>query len=198
MNRQKYLIASGGSSIIAGLLHALVVSFEHITPFPPLEFGFFMTVGVFQVVYGYIFVKKPSSLLYYLGVLINGGVAFLWVLTRTVRTPFMTGTEHIDTFGIIVQSLGLGSVIAGTIWFNATQKTVVPKVIISILLITILGGLGMYGNARVMEYVFPDRIISHGHGNEDYNIDGEINSESHNAIEEELLDAHNDDDAHND
>jgi len=160
------------SALVAGGLHVSLVSFGHLTAFPPLEFVFFMSVGLAQILWAIFFYKQPQAFSYYFGALLNGGVPIMWLFTRFYTAPFMGGPEHIDALGILVQSLSvLALLFSSFIWFKHAKKAGSHALVV--ILLAIISGVLNYGAALSMEYVFPDREINHGHGEEEEHMDDE-------------------------
>ena len=111
------------TALLAGGLHLFFISFEHWTEFPPLEFIFFIGVGLAQILWAILFYRKPEALSYYCGVFINGGVPLMWLLTRFYRAPFMEGAEHIDALGLVTQFFSiLALLFSSFVWFKYTKK----------------------------------------------------------------------------
>lgn len=160
--------SAGLSSITAGILHATIVAYLHWTPFPPLETTFFISTGVFQVVVGILFFFSPALSTYRIGLLLNGGIAALYISLRFLPVPFMGAPEGFDAIGLIVLIAEIISVKASLVWLlthdEHSQKTN-PLLALSSAYATILiGALGFYGSAKAMEIAFPDRSVTHDHG----------------------------------
>ena len=84
---------------IVGILRMTVVAFGHVAPLP-LETIFFVFFGAVQI---FLAVKLFSSgrLKYLLtAFIVNGGLVFLWALTRVYRATFTAWPEGIDALWV--------------------------------------------------------------------------------------------------
>ena len=162
---------AGLSSIAAGLLHVSVVAALHWTPFPPLETAFFIGAGVAQIVIGLFFLFSPALSTYRIGLLVNGGIAALYLSLRFLPVPFMGVPEGFDATGVIVLIAEVISVKASLAWLlthnEHSQKTNIVLALSSAYATILIGALGFYGSARGMEIAFPDRSVVHDHGHTD-------------------------------
>lgn len=150
------------SATIAGLLHLFPSAITHLTPYPPLETIFFISIGAMQIIWAYEFRKHDTKSKYRFGLFLNGGAAILWILTRTLAAPFSTLPEHIGLLDSSVLALEVISVVGLLAWHNAIKQNVVNVVMTGFLTALISGSL-FYGGARSLELVFPDRESAHGH-----------------------------------
>jgi|GEM_PF-1846227 hypothetical protein len=185
--------AAGACSIVAGLLHATIVSAVHFTPFPPLETAFFVGIGILQIAIGFFFFFKPHISIYRLGLLINGGVAMLYVFMRFLPVPFMDGSEGFDLLGIFVlitEAIAVKSSIAWLLTHNKYGKnTNFFFATSSATVIIFVGAVGFYSSSMGMEKVFPDRNVAHGHGHaaseELHEPQKHIENDNHHKMQEE-------------
>lgn len=168
------------TAILAGATHASYVAIEHWSEFPQLEFAFFVTAGLAQIIWALLFLKKDSASMYYLGLLINGSILVTWLLTRTVSAPFQEGAEHIGAVGTTIAVLEVIAIVSLIRWSNKNKKQSFKAILLALVII-LAGGAATYGSSMAMELVFPDRVFSHTHGQDDYHDeDGEhIDDELH-------------------
>lgn len=153
-------------SILAGILHASYVAIEHWSEFPQLEFGFFVSIGLAQIIWGAWLLHGKSSKKLYTGIALNGSILIAWILTRTVRAPFQEGTEAIGALDSAMAAMEIAviAILSAQLFKNAKN---IQKIALSILIAMIGGGAGLYGSGIVMELIFPDRVFTHTHGNEE-------------------------------
>ena len=118
LNDPNHLLAriAGFTSIVAGFLHVTVVSVQHWAQFPPLESGFFITAGFAQVVVGILFLPHPSIWIYRIGLFLNGGLAFLYVLIGFLPAPFVGEPEAFSTLGLSIAALEVVAVGISLAW----------------------------------------------------------------------------------
>ena len=157
----------GACSIVAGLLHTTIVANMHLTPFPPLETIFFIGIGILQIAIGFFFFFKPNISIYRLGLLINGGVAMLYIFMQVLPVPFMDSSEGFDVLGLLVlviEIIAVKSSIAWLITHNKYSKnTNFFFATSSATVIIFVGALGFYSSSMGMEKIFPERNIVHSH-----------------------------------
>lgn len=175
------------TTILAGAMHASYVAIKHWSEFPQLEFAFFVTAGLAQIIWALLFLKKDSASMYYLGLLINGGILVAWILTRTVSAPFQDGVEHIGLIDTAVAALEVVAIVALIAWFKKRKKQKVATILIAIMVI-LGGGAATYGSSMAMELVFPDRVFSHTHGGDDHHDEdeGHVDDEIHMENDEHM------------
>jgi hypothetical protein len=83
------LVLAALTTLYACVVHAAVCP-EHFRE--GLRFGlFFLFASVDQLVVAAVLVRRPSQRVVWLAVLVNGGTALLWAVTRTVGLPFGLG-----------------------------------------------------------------------------------------------------------
>ncbi|PSO45793.1 MAG: hypothetical protein BRC22_00465, partial [Parcubacteria group bacterium QH_9_35_7] len=168
MNKITLIIASV-LSIIAGLLHATIVAFQHIAT-PPLETIFFLTGGIVQFGLGVLVLS--SKKVKHAGALfvVNGALSSVWVLTRAFRAPFMDSPEGIGTLGLSVFLLQLGSMLSIGIWKWLQRYSIKEKhgysyaaVIVGVVVLSLLSGSFVYASGGLGEVVMPNRNLEHNH-----------------------------------
>ena len=175
MNRHlKYkhsiLLIAGISTILAGAIHATLVALAHVAPLP-IETIFFVFAGLLQIVIAKSVIRtgrlKHTAALFS----INGALVVLWVLSRTLRAPFMNSPESINTLGVLVVLLQGVSIASVTLlkWMDKERIRHIhgysfAHVCSILLLASLLSGFGIFGGGRVGEIFLPDRTLDHSHG----------------------------------
>lgn len=102
---------SAGLVVVAGILH-LVVLPMHLAEARGNGFYFF-TIGAAQVVWGFLFLLNPTPVLRRLGlVFLTVAPVVLWILTRTVRSPWGTAAEPMDFTSFATLALEMGAAVA--------------------------------------------------------------------------------------
>ena len=157
------------STILAGLAHISYVSIEHWSEFPQLEFAFFVSAGLAQIIWAITLLKKEANTIYYLGLLINGSLLITWILTRTVAAPFQSGVEPVGTIDTAIAALEVLSLL-GLISLNAIKNKPLSATLMAVLLI-FGGGTATYSASMGTEVLFPDRVFTHTHGDSDQHED---------------------------
>lgn len=192
-----YLKIASASSIIAGALHASIVAFQHMEPIP-LETIFFIIFGIAQVVLGFLVLKniKHLNLLF----IINGALALLWVLTRTVYTPFMNELEGVGLFDSFVFLLEVLAVLGVLSFYKSSPqdaeetKTNEGPNSFFLIFLSMLVGFCVYGGGVLSEKLFPHRVIVHSHGSGGHHgDDGHHSDEEMDNHHEEAINHHDDD-----
>ncbi len=203
--KKELILLAGVLTIMSGLLHLLPAAYTHWSAFPPLETLFFITLGIAQITWAYRFIKRPNEWGYRLGLVLNGGTAFFWILTRTLPAPFQAGPEHVDLLSSIIFLMQLGAVISLLFWEEITDKVHLMRNTLFAIVTMLVIGSGLYGATNMMEWVFPERQFSHAHeGDEEHGHEksttpaGEMemmmkNAEPHMEIDNGL---HDDDPGH--
>lgn len=79
------------TSVLAGAIH-LAVAPGHFEEWW-LYGTFFVVIGVFQLVYATPVLRRPSPLVALTGIVVNLGVALIWVVSRTTGLPVMPPEE---------------------------------------------------------------------------------------------------------
>jgi hypothetical protein len=161
--KKELILLAGVLTIISGLLHLLPAAYTHWSAFPPLETIFFITLGLAQIIWAYRFIKNPNEWGYRLGLVLNGGTAFFWILTRTLPAPFQAGPEHVDLLSGVIFLLQLGAVISLLFWEEITDKVHLIRNTLFAIITMLMIGSGLYGVTNMMEWVFPERQFAHAH-----------------------------------
>lgn len=182
------------AALIAGLVHLSFVAYSHWAPLP-LEGVFFISIGILQIVWGYLFLQSPKRSHFYAGFVLHGGVLMMWFLTRFITAPFHGGPESIgviDTFVMLLQVLAIG---ASIVWIHRHRVNTF-KVVTYALLGALLVGFVMFQASIAMEGIFPDRAgpehhdaVPHGHDEEEQHVESPP-STSEEGSKEHLDDGH--------
>src|SRR3990172_5445459 len=155
----KNLVAwSALMTALAGVIHLWIIP-EHWAH-APAHGLFFLVVGIAQIIWGIVLWRRPSTRLYYIGVLMAGWLIFLYGITRWLPAPFGHGPEGIDTISLVCklcEALGmvtLGILIFQGLLLNAGRFVAWRALALSIL-VAFLAAFGTYGVARAAEPIFP-------------------------------------------
>ncbi|MFN3974345.1 MAG: hypothetical protein ACK4K2_03575 [Dehalococcoidia bacterium] len=85
----------------AGVIHLVLTPFHYAhAPAHGILFAF---AGAAQVVWAVAFWRKPTLLLWNLGVLGAGALVLLWLITRFLPAPFGHGPEAVNATGVVVK-----------------------------------------------------------------------------------------------
>lgn len=101
MTRSKtWLYAAAGLSVMAGLLHLLVMP-EHFEEW--LGYGlFFLIVALAQLVYAVLLLRRPASrALLVAGIVGNALIVGFWAFTRTVGVPLGPAAGEVEAIGVV-------------------------------------------------------------------------------------------------
>lgn len=142
----------------AGVVHLIIVPMHWAHA--PAHGLFFAVVGIAEIVWSVAAWRRPSTLLYGIGLIGAGGLVVLWTITRVLPAPFGHGPESVETFGIICKlSEGVGMVVLALM---ISQQTVVRagrsaawRTTGSLVVVALLIGFLMYGVARASEPALP-------------------------------------------
>jgi hypothetical protein len=179
LGKFSWVAASAIFTIIAGIIHLTVIS-EHWSHTPAHSL-LFIVAGLMQVAWGISFWSKPTTRLFYAGMVLNGGLITLWAITRVLPAPFGHGPEAVDAWGIgckLVEMLG----IAGLIGLTASGVTPASgrrpgwRVVAVLLMVAFVGGWATYGVARAAEPLLPGLTVNeeeHDHSDYDHEEEDE-------------------------
>lgn len=97
---KSWLYAAAGLSVLAGLLHLLVMP-EHFDEW--LGYGlFFLVVALAQLLYAVLLLRRPSSrTVLTSGIVGNALVIGLWAVTRTIGIPLGPEAGEVETIGMV-------------------------------------------------------------------------------------------------
>ncbi len=137
------------AALISGLLHVSIVAFQHIGILP--EFIFFLVAGTIQIVWAFLFMRKQDDPYYFYGLILHGGMAAMWMLTRIFPAPFVNAPEHIDALGISIFLLELLIIVALAIWHSKKEHVhlFTVKQFGTLLSIPIIAGSLLFVGAHV-------------------------------------------------
>lgn len=119
---------------------------------------FFIAMAVFQLIWAIVAWSQPTRWVLALGILVNGGAAVLWAMSRTAGLPFgpMAGIpETVDTAGICALLLQC-YVVMGAAWswmrgFEAQQVSGLGRAAVLIGANTVMAGAVMVGLAASVQ-----------------------------------------------
>jgi len=178
-NQKLFVSIAAVLSLIAGILHATLIAFEHVAPLP-LETLFFFGGGIVQIFLSILYIKT-HRLKYALPLfVVNGSIAFLWVVTRLFRAPFMDTPEEVGALGLLVFVFELTAIILLAIWKWSHRHRIrkvhgyeFMHIILGLLVVSFFAGAAVYGGGLVGEKILPERTLIHGHGGDDDHSDVE-------------------------
>jgi len=160
----KYVLATSALTLIAGILHITYVAAIHTEV--PLEMAFFIAIGIAQIVWAVWFYSTKQFLrAYQAGLLINGAVVVVWLISRFYQAPFGGEAEAI---GLLDTVLGImeatAVVISAYCMVVLSKKKERRNVALQALIIPLLGGLLLFGGGRAAAQIFNIENEEHGHG----------------------------------
>jgi len=143
---------------LAGAIHLWIIP-EHWAH-APAHGLFFLVAGIAQIIWGIALWRRPSTRLYYIGVLMAGWLIVLYGITRWLPAPFGHGPEGIDTIGLVCKLCEvLGMVTLGILIFQGlllnSGRFVAWRAISLIILVSFIAAFATYGVARAAEPIFP-------------------------------------------
>jgi hypothetical protein len=159
----KNLVAwSALMTAVAGAIHLWIVP-EHWAH-APAHGLFFLVIGIAQIIWGIALWRRPSTRLYYFGVLMAGWLIVLYGITRWLPAPFGHGPEGIDTISLVCKLCeGLGMVTLGILIFQGlllnAGRFVAWRAITLIILVSFIAAFATYGLARAAEPIFPSLSV---------------------------------------
>lgn len=164
------------SLAVAGIIH-LVLAPEHYEH-APAHGLFFAVAGVTQLFWAYAFWRKPTERLYYVGLVLAGGLVVLWTLTRFLPAPFQHHPEAVDIGGIackISELVSFGALLAlaaqGSI-VGLRKQTTLRLLGVALALSIVVGGV-TYVAAKAAEPLFPSLSAPDHEDGGDHHEDGE-------------------------
>lgn len=92
---------AAGCMAAAGVVHLTLTPFHYAHA--PAHGILFALAGAAQVVWAVAFWRKPTLLMWNLGVLGAGALVVLWLITRFLPAPFGHGPEDVNATGIVVK-----------------------------------------------------------------------------------------------
>ncbi len=154
---------------IAGLIHLLMAP-EHYGH-APAHGLFFVVVGILEILWAFLYWRRPTPRLYYLGIALAGGLLVLWGITRILPAPFESTSAPVDASGLVCKLCELAGaaalvtlVIQGQV--EGFRNTAAARTIGFALLIALMSGLFLYGIGLAAEPLFPT-LAGSGHGTEE-------------------------------
>ncbi len=157
ITRHPYALAAALASIAAGLLHGTLIAVAHIG-IPP-AFLFFLLAGLLQVSWGAQFLYRRTLGWFYAGAVLNAGLTFFWILTRTLPAPLADAPEPIAPLGIVVAMMQLVAV-AASFWClyraHATTYARLALVILCSLALAAIGYAAAKGTEEALRALWPE------------------------------------------
>lgn len=177
---QKNLITwSALATILAGVIHLVIIP-EHWAH-APAHGLFFLLVGILQIGWGIAVWRKPSTDLYYVGVVMAGWLIVLYALTRLFPAPFGHGPEAIAVIDIACKLCeGLGMVTLAILIFqglllnNGRRKA--WRAMGLIVLLSFVTAFTTYSAAIAAEPLLPSLS---GQAEENHHNEGATETEDH-------------------
>ena len=118
--------------------------------------AFFFAFGTAQIIFAILFWKRKTmtKLFLFLGMAINGGFFFLWLLTRFLPAPFIGSPESFDLMGILV---GLAEVLSllALAFFLYKKEERKHHVLATVLFASFATVLVVYPMGMLGESMFP-------------------------------------------
>ncbi len=118
--RRVWLCLAVLSLLAAGALH-LGVAREHYDH-AQIHAVFLAVAGVLEIVWGLLFLRRPSRMLALCGMGLAGGLVALWGLTRVFAPPFGEGPKPVTALFLHGRVTELG----GSLIFNMGPSSSVP------------------------------------------------------------------------
>lgn len=184
---------------VVGILHATVVAIEHWNILV-LEGLFFVTAGLVQLAMAYIVRRYSTGFYLASAILVNGGLAFMWIITRNLPAPFSLTPEPVGTLGLVMTIAEL-AVVGGITWFAIRSKrpllgiegeSMLAVVAVAAVL-SIGGGVVPYAAAKGLEQAFPHiEVAPHSHGSDD-DHHSSVDEMHGDGVHNEIIDDHHDD-----
>jgi hypothetical protein len=194
-----WIIAAVFATVVSGFSHLLVASAQH-KGIPP-EFYFFIGAGAMQLWWAFLFWQKPTDHRYHLGIIINGGLAILWVLTRTFNAPFVNEPEHVDLMGALIVSLEIFTLAALGIWHHHVKHKATPiyERFFFVVVAAFLSGFLLYSGARLGANTVFKNVEVQGHHGEKAEHEEDMSDHRDDMMpNDHEPEPHDDDDEHHD
>jgi len=192
LTKYPFVLLAALSTIVAGVLHATLVAFAHITV--PPEFWFFLITGSLQIIWGLNFLYRRTPNMYFVGAVLNLGLTFFWLFVRLFPAPFSDTPESIQLLGIVTAIIQLIA-FAASFWalyrFHKTTMFSILALIVVSLAMADIGYMAAKGSEGLLLKIWPEMADTpHGHGAEatedNHDEDEENESEpDHDDSEEE-------------
>ncbi len=160
-----YVLATSAATLIAGVLHFTYVAILHKDI--PLEMTFFIAIGLAQIIWAVWFYKtKNIKTAYLIGLLINGSVTVVWLLSRLYEAPFGGEVEAFEALDVVIGVLQIVAIVLSAYCVVTLSKAKErSRHIAMALIVPIVGGLLLFTGGRVTALVFNLDTSEHGHEN---------------------------------
>jgi hypothetical protein len=172
------------ATIAAGVLHLIIIP-EHWAH-APAHGLFFLVAGILQIVWGIAVWRKPSTELYYVGVVMAGWLIVLYFLTRVFPAPFgHGGPEEVSTIDLVCKFCeALGMVTLAILIFQGalltTSRQKAWRAMGLIVLLSFITAFTTYSAAIAAEPIFPS--LSAPAGEEHHHDEGGTEEHSHDEM----------------
>ncbi|MCB9798217.1 hypothetical protein H6758_00660 [Candidatus Nomurabacteria bacterium] len=136
------------------LLHLFFASSLHwnVRPMAML----FIFVGAAQLIWGHFFHEKQSHPMFWLGMILHGGVAVTWYMTRIWNAPYVGQPLP---FGLLDAVIGLLEVLVVIFAVEAFYKqSHIQWLPVWTVLLCLVSGIAMYWGGFVVEYIWPTLV----------------------------------------
>jgi hypothetical protein len=149
---------AAGMVMVAGILH-LVSLPGHLSEARGAGL-FFLLAGAAQVVWGCVFLLRPSPAKAKAGViLLTVAPTVIWVLTRSLRSPWALGPEPVDLVSLATVALqAAAAAIMLLARLGAPGPGAARRIGVTMFVVVLAGvvlGAGSYGGAMAVEASFP-------------------------------------------
>ncbi|HKY55750.1 MAG TPA: hypothetical protein VJM08_15640, partial [Anaerolineales bacterium] len=148
----KQLVASSAlMTMLAGMIHLWIIP-EHWVH-APAHSVFFLLIGIIQIVWGIAVGRRPSTRLYYIGVIMAGTLIVLYAIIRWLPAPFGHGPEIIQIIDVACKLCeGLAMITLAILIFQGLVlnrgQSIAWRAIATIVLLSVIAGFFTYGVAR--------------------------------------------------
>lgn len=183
-----YVVIASLATLVAGILHVTLVASEHKDI--ALEMIFFISIGLAQILWAvWFYSSKRFKEAYFAGLVLNGAVLVVWLLSRTVEPPFGGDVEEFGQLDIIIALLQVIAIVASAYCVAVLSKPKDrKKQWMLAIIVPVISGMLLFAGGRVTAEVFDIDVSEHGHG-------AVVEDDHHDDEEEAEADHHDDDDS---
>jgi hypothetical protein len=173
---------------LAGLVHLLIVPAHYAHA--PAHGIFFALAGLIQVAWAVAFWRRPSAILYHIGLALSGGLVVLWLLTLALPAPFGGhDAGSIDASALVCKTselVGLIALVALALQggqFASLGKLSRPKLVGEAVVVSLIVGAVFFGLGKAAEPLFPQWQHEAEHSHEQTEHAAEHGEHAHNSSE---------------